>query len=112
AMRADRLRAAEPQESGQVEGVVEDREQLLLSLRVEIDHQVAAGDQIDARERRCGQHVVLREDALLANALGDAESAVDLAEKTTKPLGRNVLGDALRENADARLVDGDAVDVR
>src|SRR5919204_4154473 len=59
--RAERFRRAEEQHAALREREMEDGQDPLLRRRLEIDEQVAAGDEIDARERRIADHVVLRE---------------------------------------------------
>lgn len=48
---------------------VEQRDQAVLKLRVEVDQQVAARDEVKPRERRVLDDVVLGEDAHLAQLL-------------------------------------------
>ena len=49
---------------------MEERQDLLLRRRLQIDEEVAAGDEVDAGEGRVLDDVVLREDDQLAQ-LGD-----------------------------------------
>ncbi len=84
---------------------------LLLQHRLEVDQHVAAADQVDARERRVGEHVVAREHAHVADRLADPVAAVDLDEEAPQPLGGDVLRDGLRVDAGARLLDAGAVQV-
>ncbi len=58
---------------------------------VEIDQEVAAADQVQARERRIACHVLPREDAQVANVLRDPVLAVLPDEETLQALGRDVL---------------------
>jgi len=64
-----RLRSAEEQIAGGIERVVEGAAYLLLQLAIEIDEDVAAGDQVDVRERRILEQVVHREQHQIANLL-------------------------------------------
>ena len=84
---------------------MEEREQPLLRLRVQIDEQVAAGDEVEFRERRVLADVLRREDDHLPNFLLDAIVAVFLGEKPRQPFARHVHGDALRVNPGAGRVD-------
>ena len=54
---ADRLGAAEKQDAALAQREMEQQKDLLLRFRAQIDQQVAAGDQVEARERRVGQHI-------------------------------------------------------
>jgi hypothetical protein len=71
-LRGDTLRRAEEQMTARPQGVVEGGQDTLLQTRLEVDHQVAAGDQVEARERRILAEVVRREQAQLADVLGYA----------------------------------------
>ena len=46
---------------------------LLLHVAIEVDHEIAAGDEVDARERRIAQHAVEREHHEVAHLAPDAE---------------------------------------
>ena len=63
----DALRAAEHQAALVGEGVVQDAQGAPLRRGLQVDQQVAAGDQIDAREGRVLEQVVAREDHQVAN---------------------------------------------
>ena len=69
AMGARGLRAAEPQEACRLERVVQDRQEALLQRRLEVDEQVAAGDEIDARKRRVLEDAVAGEEDNVAQFL-------------------------------------------
>src|SRR5215475_8169746 len=71
AMATQIFRAAEEQIAAWPQCVVKNRYELVLNVAVEIDQQVAAGNQIDARERRIADYAVRREDAEVADLLGD-----------------------------------------
>ena len=106
ALRADGLGLAEHQEAVRLERVVEHREQLPLQLRVQVDEDVAAEDQVEPRERRIPGEVLAREDAQVAHHLADAVAAVDPREEAAQPLGDDVGRDARRIDAGARVLDG------
>ena len=88
---ADRFRGAQEQEPAGLERVVERGQHLLLQARLEIDQQVAATDEVHARERRIGDEVLPREDHHLAQRLADPVAAFLLDEEPPQPLGRDVL---------------------
>src|SRR5207249_5272191 len=102
---------AEPQEAVRVESVMERGQQLALKDRLEIDEEITADDEVDARERRLGQRVVTREDAHVADGFRDAVAAIDVLEELSQPRRRDVLLDALRIDARPRGLDADAVGV-
>ncbi len=66
-----------------------------------VDHHVPAADQIHARERRIGQHVVPGEDADVADRLADPIAAVGFHEEASQPLARHFVLDAAREQPGA-----------
>src|SRR5712691_1462006 len=62
----------------------------------EVDHQVAATDQVQLGERRIFRHVLPREDAAVANGLVDSESTVAGTEETAQSLRRYFGRDTFR----------------
>src|SRR5690606_41199023 len=68
----DRLRAAEEQAAVFLEGVLEHRQHPALRIRLEIDQKVAAADQVEARERRLREDVLLGEHHRVAQRLRHA----------------------------------------
>lgn len=72
---AETLRASQHQESARRQRVLQQRDRFLLELRVEVDQDVAAGQQIDPRVGRVARHVVRGEDAELPQRLGDLVAA-------------------------------------
>ncbi len=54
--------------------------------RIQIDQQIAATHQIQARERRITGHVLAGEDAQVAQTLGDAVVMVLLDEEALQAL--------------------------
>jgi hypothetical protein len=76
--------------AGRVERVVEEREELSLQRRLEIDEQIAAGEQVEARERRVRGDVLPREDAQVAHRLRDLEVPVHADEEPAAALRRHV----------------------
>ncbi len=92
---ADRFRGAQEQEPAGLERVMERGQRLLLEGRLQIDEQVAATDQVHAREGRIGDEVLPREDDHLAQRLADTVAAFFLDEEPPQPLRRDVIGEAL-----------------
>ena len=93
AVLADVLRGPEEQVAIRQERVVEDRDQLLLQRRVHVDQEVAAGDQVEARERRVPDDVVMSEHAALAQRAADPIGAILPDEELLQALGRDVVLD-------------------
>ena len=108
---ADSLGRAEEKEPAGVQRVVEDRNEPLLQIRAEVDHEVAATDEVELRERRILDDVLLGEDEQVADPLVDAVAAVLGGKKPGEPFGRDVGGDAGGIDAGARGGDRPAVDV-
>ena len=52
----------------------------------QVDHQVAAGEQVEARERRVGEQAVRREDHHLADLLADQQAVAVRAEEALHAL--------------------------
>ncbi len=111
AVGADGLRGPQQEEAGRLQGIVEERQDLLLQRRLQVDEQVAAADQVDLGEGRIGQHVVPGEHAHVADRLADAVAAVHLREEAPQALRRDVVQDVLRVDARAGLVDDRSVQV-
>ena len=105
------LAFAQEQISPVLQGGMEDGEQTALQNRLEVDHDVAAADQVQLAERRVGQHVVRREDDHAPDFFGDVVFVVALGEEARQTLSRHVVDDALREHALACLLDSAHVDV-
>ena len=101
-LAADRLGRAEEQVPALAQREVEQADEALLDLGLEIDQQVAAADQVEARERRVLQQVLRREGDRLPERLPDAVGVVLLLEPALEALGRDVLGDAAGIDAAAR----------
>ena len=88
------------------------RHEPVLQLRVQIDQQVAAGDQVELGEGRILDQVLHGEDGHLADVLADAIGAVVAGEVALQTLRRDIAGNALRVAAVARRFDGVVVQVR
>jgi hypothetical protein len=91
--------------------VVEQRDHAVLQIRGQVDQQVAAGDQVQLRERGVLQQVVNREQADLTQVVDDAVGAVLALEVPLQPLGGDILGNAGRIAADAGDLQRVLVDV-
>ena len=105
------LRGAEEQVAVLVERVVEQRNQPVLQFGVEIDQEIAAGDQVELGERCVAQQVVRREQADLAQVRGDPVGAVLAQEVAVQPVGRDVARDRRGIAADARDLERVLIDV-
>ena len=90
---------------------MERAEHALLQPPVEVDQHVAARDQVEPREGRVLEQVVVREQDRLAQLVGDAVAARFLAEKALEPLGRHVSLDGARIEAHPRDGERLVVDV-
>ena len=113
ALFARRLRRAQEQHAARLQGIVKQRDQLLLQFCAQVNQQVAATDQVELGERRVLDHVLLREHQQVTNAFVDpVGAAVGLErEKSGQPLRRHVVGDAGRVHTGTGHGDGAAVDV-
>ena len=99
----DALGGTEEQKAAGSKRVVEQRNELLLQLGAEVDEDVAAGDEVELRERRIADQAVLGEDAHLAQLLDRLVGLPLSREEAREPLGRHVLGDVRGVAAMARL---------
>src|SRR5215471_20715227 len=66
------FRGAEKNKAARIEGIMEGAAHLLLQFAIEIDQHVAAGDQIDMRERRILEQIVDGEQDDVAHLLPNA----------------------------------------
>ncbi len=110
-LRRDVFGGAEDQVARLLEREVEGLDQLLLMRRIEIDHQIAAGHEVEPRKGRICEHILLGEHHALAQALLDPVVLVFLAEILAQSLGRDVGGDAMGIEPFATLRDGIFVEV-
>ena len=74
-----------------------------LQIGLQIDQEVAATDQVHAREGRIAHEIVPREDDLLAQRLDHAIAAFFLDEETPQPFGRDILRECPWHRARAGL---------
>src|SRR4029079_4855242 len=94
-----------------LERVVEDRNDLLLHERPEVDEDVAATDEIQLREGRILRDVTARGDTAVPYRLRDLIAAVRLDEESAQPVGRYVGRDAIAIDPGTRRLDGGLADV-
>ncbi len=88
--------ALHPTKGAQPSGKRFQRAALGFARRRQIDQQIAAGDQIDARERRVPNDTVRREDTQRANVLGDHEAGAARHEEPLAALRRHGVEQRLR----------------
>ena len=81
---------------------MEQAAELALQIALEIDQQIAAGDQIELDERRVLERAVLRKQHEVAQFLFDAIVAAVLDEKALQPLLGHIGFDGFRVAAVAR----------
>ena len=88
---ADCLARAQKQESIRAQRIMERRQDLLLQTRLDIDEQVAATDQVHAREGRIADEILPRKDDCVAQRLDHAIAVLFLDKEASQPFGRHVL---------------------
>jgi hypothetical protein len=96
------LRLAEDEHAAWDEGVVERSKDSLLQRRSEVDEEVAATDEVDARERRIAGDVVAGEDAAIPQQPANVVPAFHGGEEPIEPLRRHLPTDCRRVCAAAR----------
>jgi hypothetical protein len=101
-----------PWESARFQGIVEDRDNLLLEHRSHVDQNVAAADQVQAREQRVHRKVLPGENAAFAHRFRNLIAAVCPYEEATEALGRDVAEAAVGMGARPCPLDGAFADVR
>jgi hypothetical protein len=85
--RVDRLGGAEEEVAAGQQREVEHLEHVLLRRPVEVDQQVAAAHQVQARERRVVQDVVLGEDQVVAQRLVTRKPPRSSGERVRRRVG-------------------------
>ena len=90
---------------------MEELDDALLEGRLEVDEEVAAGHEVQAREGRSPQEVVRREEAEVADVLRDRVRVAALHEEARQPLGAHLPLDDVRVSSAAGLGEGGGVDV-
>ena len=108
---ADALGRAQDQQTAGVQGVVHQRQELLLRLDIEVDQQVPATEDVQLRKRRIDEDVLRRKDHQVADFFLDPVALALADKKPRQPLRRHVRGDARGKRAPAGLLDGVLVDV-
>ena len=96
--RGGRLGRAEHQRPTLAQAEVQQGEYPLLGCRLKVDQQVAAGDDIEPRERRILQDVLRGEDHEFPKFLLHAVEAVVLVEEPSQTLRRYFALDSVRED--------------
>ena len=109
---AGALRRAQDQKAAGIQGIVHQRQELLLRLDIDVDQEIAAAEDVHLRKRRIDQDVLRRKDHQVADLFLDPVALVFLDEESLKPLRGNVRGNARGKRPPAGLVDGVLVDVR
>ena len=109
---AGAFRRAQDQKAAGVQGVVHQRQELLLRLDIHVDQEIAAAEDVHLRERRIDKDVLRRKDHQVADLFLDPVALVFLDEESLKPLRGNVRGNARGKFPPAGLVNGFLVDVR
>ena len=108
---ADGLRGTEEEQAAGLERVVEDGQQPALQVGVEVDEEVAAGDEVQLGEGRVLDDILHGEDGHLADLLADAIHAVAASEVAFQAGPADIAGDAFRVVAITGGLDGFAVQV-
>src|SRR5712671_3215342 len=91
-MPRDVLGKPEKEKAARPHRIVEQRDDLRLGLRLQIDQQIAARDQVDARERWIANDAVVREDAHVAHLPRHAKAPCLGYKEAPEPFGRDILG--------------------
>ena len=86
---SDRLRAAEKKNAAFAQREVEYRNHLRLRFGAKIDQEIAAGNEVEARERRIGKHILNGENDLSPQRRQHAVVAILLHEEASEPHGRH-----------------------
>ena len=97
-MAGNRLRGAKDQDAAGDQRIVEDRDHPVLQSAVQIDQQIAAGDQVDPGERRIADQAVRRERAKLADPLPDHVAAGAFDNEPGTPFGGQAFQQRRRDN--------------
>jgi hypothetical protein len=105
------LGAPQHQQAVMIQRIIEHRHQLLLQCGSEIDQQIAAGEEVDFRERRVGDDVLRRKNDHLPYLPVDPVTRFLANEEERQPLRRNVSRNVVRIEALARPGNGLVVDI-
>ena len=107
-----RLRPADEKHATGSQGKMENIESLLLRVAVQIDKQVATGNEIEPREGRVGQEIVRREEHHVAQLLLHPIVVFPRHKKPPQSINGYVCFYRRGINAMTRVVDRLIVDVR
>jgi hypothetical protein len=108
---ADRLGSAKEQEPAGLQCVVKNRDRSFLQLVSQVDQHVATANKIHPREGRIAREVLPGEGAHVTKGFLDT-IAVDLFdEKSSQPLGGDILKSALRIKAGAGFFQGCVIQI-
>ena len=89
-MVADALRRGEEQHAARFQRVVKRRNDAVLQLRFQIDHQVAAAEQVQLGERRVLDDVLGGEYHHFPDLFLHTKAGIFLDEETAQPLRRDI----------------------
>src|SRR5208283_4632532 len=92
---ADGFRGAQKQDPALIQRTMEQRKDLFLFFWLQIDQQIAAGYEIQARERRIGQQILNRKDYRISQVTAHAVAMVLVRKEARKPLRRDLVLDQL-----------------
>ena len=90
---------------------MEDGEEAPAHHRLEVDHHIAAADEVQLAEGRVGEHIVGGKDDHPPQVLGDLVLIPHLQEEPCQPVRGHVVDDVLGVDAPARLLQGPAVHI-
>jgi len=90
---AERFGVAEQQQAARPQREAEHGQHLLLRVRLQVDHQVAAGDEIDVGEWGISEEVVFGEHHGVPHLRGDAVALVLRREEAVEPRPADRVGD-------------------
>src|ERR1017187_8911159 len=94
-----------------LQAVVEDGNKAFMERRPQVDEHVAATDEVELREGRILYHVLLGKNTHFAHALADLKVGIHFRKEMPQTIRGNVLDDARRIDAVARLLYRDFADI-
>ena len=112
-MTTNAFGSPQKEHAARLEGIVKQRDQLLLQITVQIDQHVAATDEVEFGKRRVFDHVLLGKNQQIADAPNDAKGAAVrfLSEKARQPLRGDIGGDVGGIDTGAGRFDGSTVNI-
>ena len=96
---ADRFGGAQKEHAALAQREMEKGQDLALRLRAQVDEQIAAGDEVEAGERRVGQQALTGEHHRLTQFAHDLIAVVLFGEEASEPRRRHVGLDQFRIDA-------------